>query len=158
MPDRSQRRTCPPDWLASRMASPLDINLILCDAAVADPAGKVHMLGAGWSVTGSPTAPQAVAMLIKIPWDRANQRIKLSLRLLDPDGHPIALPGLDGSPTQIGHEGEIEVGRPPGVATGSMLNAALAISVPPMPLAPGRYEWRLDLGDQTVSESFTVRG
>ena len=51
-------------------------------------------------------------MLIKIPWDRANHKIKLSLRLLDPDGHPIALPGIDGNPTQIGHEGEIEVGRP----------------------------------------------
>jgi hypothetical protein len=42
-------------------------------------------------------------------------RIKLSLRLLDLNGDPIALPGLDGSPTQLGH-GEVEVGRPPGVA------------------------------------------
>lgn len=140
------------------MASPLEIKVILCDAAVADPAGKLHMLGAGWSVTGSPTAPQAVALLIKIPWDRANQRIKLSLRLLDPDGRQISLPGIDGSPTPIGHEGEIEAGRPPGVAPGSMLDAALAISVPPMPLPLGRYEWRLDIADQTISESFAVRG
>lgn len=116
------------------------------------------MLGAGWSLTGSPTAPQAVAMLIKIPWDRANQRIKLSLRLLDPDGHQISLSGIDGTPISIGHEGEIEAGRPAGVAPGSMLDAALAISVPSMPLAPGRYEWRLDIGDQTVSESFAVPG
>jgi hypothetical protein len=139
------------------MASPLEVKVILCDAAVADPAGKLHMLGAGWSLTGSPTAPQAVAMLIKIPWDRANQRIKLSLRLLDPDGRQISLMGIDGSLIPIGHEGEIEAGRPPGVAAGSMLNAALAVSVPPMPLKPGRYEWRLDLGDQTFSEPFTVR-
>lgn len=139
------------------MASPLEIKVILCDAAVADPAGKLHMLGAGWSLTGSPTAPQAVAMLIKIPWDRANQRIKLSLRLLDSDGHQISLSGIDGTPIPIGHEREIEAGRPPGIAPGSMLDAALAFSVPPMPLAPGRYEWRLEIGDQTVSESFMVR-
>ena len=139
------------------MASPLEVKVILCDAAVADPAGKLHMLGAGWSLTGSPTAPQAVAMLIKIPWDRANQRIKLSLRLLDPDGRQISLTGIDGSLIPIGHEGEIEAGRPPRAAPGSMLDAALAVSVPPMPLMPGRYEWRLDIGDQTFSEPFTVQ-
>jgi hypothetical protein len=139
------------------MASPLDIKLILCDAAVADPAGKLHMLGAGWSVTGTPTTAQAVAMLIKIPWDRANKKLPLALKLLDPDGKQVSLPALDGQPVPIGHEGAIEVGRPAGVASGSMLDAALAISISPMPLPPGRYEWRLDIADQTVSESFTVR-
>lgn len=29
------------------MASPVEAMLILCDAAVSDPTGKVHMLGAG---------------------------------------------------------------------------------------------------------------
>jgi hypothetical protein len=140
------------------MASPLEIKFILCDAAVADPSGKLHMLGAGWSVTGSPTAPQAVALLIKIPWDRANQRIKLALRLLDPDGRPVVLPGPDNSLVPIEHEGQIEAGRPAGLAPGSMLDAALAISIPTMPLKPGRYEWRLELGDQTATESFTVMG
>ena len=94
------------------MASPLEIKLILCDAAVADPAGKLHMLGAGWSLTSTPTAPQAVAMLIKIPWDRANQKLHFALRLLDPDGKQVT---------------------------------------------PGRYEWRLELAEQTLVESFTVR-
>ena len=49
----------------------IEAQLLLCDAAVADQAGKLHMLGAGWSVTSSPTSPQAVAVLLKIPWDRA---------------------------------------------------------------------------------------
>ena len=49
------------------MASPLEVHLILCDAAQAE-SGKVHMLGAGWSITGSPSAPHAVAVLIKVPW------------------------------------------------------------------------------------------
>jgi len=37
------------------MASSLDITLILCDAAQADPNGNVHMLGVGWSITPTPT-------------------------------------------------------------------------------------------------------
>jgi hypothetical protein len=32
-----------------------------------------------------------------------------------------------------------------------------AVSFSPLPLAPGRYEWRLQLGEQSVHESFTVR-
>ena len=94
---------------------------------------------------------QAVAMLIKIPRDRAN------LRLLDPDGKQVTLRGIDGQLVPIGQEGDIEAGRPPGIAAGSMLDAALPISVPSMPLPPGRYEWRLELAEQTLVESFTVR-
>lgn len=138
------------------MPSALEIKLILCDAAVADPSGKLHMIGAGWSVTGTPTIPHAVAVLIKIPWDRANQKIPYSLSLLDPDGHPVFL-DADGTEVPIGRSGEIEAGRPPGLAPGIMLDAALAISFAPLPLAPGRYEWRMGLGDQTVHETFTVR-
>jgi hypothetical protein len=104
------------------MASPINVQLILCDAAQADPAGKVHMLGAGWSMTRSPTA-HAVAVLIKVPWDRANQKLPLKLILLDSDGHPVRLDTSEG-PAEIMSAGEIEVGRPPGLASGSMLDAA----------------------------------
>ena len=50
------------------MASPFHATLILCDAAIVDAGGKVSMLGAGWDMTGSPTALQAVSVLIKVPW------------------------------------------------------------------------------------------
>jgi hypothetical protein len=139
------------------MASPLEIQLILCDAAQADPGGKLHMLGAGWSITGTPTAPAAVAVLIKVPWDRANQKMKGSLGLLDADGQLVKVPVVDGTPVAVQHQIEFEVGRPPGLAHGSMIDAAMALNIGPLPLEPGRFEWRLDLGDQTVSTSFTVR-
>ena len=55
------------------MASKVEAKLILCDAAQADPnTGKVHMLGAGWSLTRSPTT-HAVVVLMKVPWDRTNE-------------------------------------------------------------------------------------
>ncbi len=139
------------------MASPLKAQLILCDAAQADPAtGKVHMLGAGWSVmTGHGT--HAVAVLIKVPWDRTNQPIDLVLSLRTQDGQAVTVETGDG-PREIENRGVIEVGRPAGIAAGSVLNASFALNLPPLPLPPGRYEWRLELGELTESESFTIVG
>ena len=41
--------------------------LLLCDAAQVDPAGKVHILGAGWTVVGGgngvPLPAQAVVLM-----------------------------------------------------------------------------------------------
>lgn len=137
------------------MASPIQAQLILCDAAVADPTGKLHMLGAGWSITTSPTHPQAVAVLLQIPWDRANQRLPVLLRLLDSDGQPATIQTPEG-PQQISMNGEFESGRPPGVAHGSDLPASFAFNVPSLPLTPGRYQWRLDVSDNTFASSFQV--
>lgn len=139
------------------MTAPIEAQLLLCDAAVADPAGKLHMLGAGWSMTSSPTAPQAVAVLLKIPWDRANQRLSVVLRLVDSDGRPIVLGTPEGD-QEISIEGQVEAGRPPGIAPGSLLDAAMAFNVPSLPLAPGRYQWRLDVADQAFASSFQVVG
>jgi hypothetical protein len=135
----------------------IEAQLLLCDAAVADPGGKLHMLGAGWSITGSPTSPQAVAVMLKIPWDRANERLALFLRLVDSDGRPVAVATPDGA-QEVTMGGEIETGRPPGVTPGSQLDAALAFSVPSLPLPPGRYQWRLDVADDTFTASFQVAG
>jgi hypothetical protein len=127
--------------------------LILCDAAQTDASGKVHMLGAGWSVTGTPTAPSAVAVLLKIPWDRANEKLPLLLQLEDADGEPVTLAG---GPVEM--RSEIEVGRPPGLDPGSPIDWAFPLSVQPMPLEPGRYQWRLQVGSDEFTESFQVRG
>jgi hypothetical protein len=139
------------------MASPVEAQLILCDAAQA-AAGKVHMLGAGWSITSSPTAPHAVAVLIKVPWDRANQKLPLRLQLLDADGHPVMLPGSGGTPKPLVTEAAVEVGRPAGLAHGTMLDASFALNVAPLPLAPGRYEWRMTFAGKEFAAPFTVAG
>lgn len=139
------------------MASPIEAILILCDSAVADPSGKVHMLGAGWSTTGSPTAPQAVVAMLKIPWDRANQPQPLQLQLLNSDGVPVTVSTPEG-PMLLGTEGAVEVGRPPGLAHGSSLDSPFVLSVPPLPLPPGRYEWRLTISGQHFTASFQVHG
>jgi hypothetical protein len=133
----------------------LEVQLILCDSAQADATGKVHMLGAGWSITSTPTM-HAVALLIKVPWDRADQPLPLRLQLLDADGQPVRLPTPEGF-TTLTHEGTIQVSRTGGAVIGSMLDASFALNVPPLPLRPGRYEWRLELAEHSQSAFFTVR-
>jgi hypothetical protein len=138
------------------MSSPVAAQVILCDAAQADPAtGKVHMLGAGWSMTRTPTT-HAVAVLLKIPWDRANEPITLTVRLLDADGHRAQLLTSSGVAPAMQAEGRVEVGRPAGIAPGSLLDASFVLNVPAMPLSPGRYEWRLEIGEASYSAPFTV--
>jgi hypothetical protein len=140
------------------MSSPIAAQLILCDAAQADPgSGKVHMLGAGWSMTRSPTS-HAVAVLMKIPWDRANEQITLTVKLLDTDGRPAQIITPNGVTPAAHAEGRVEVGRPAGIAPGSLLDASFVMNVPPLALSPGRYEWRLEIGEDSYSAPFTVLG
>lgn len=139
------------------MASPVEYKVILCQSAAVDGSvGTLHMLGAGWSVTGTPTSPQAVALLIKVPWDRANEKLHITVNLVTEDGQPVVLPGPAG-PQPITAEADLEVGRPAGVAVGSPLDAAMALNFMPMPLSPGRYQWRVDIAGVPHEESFAVR-
>jgi hypothetical protein len=138
------------------MASPIEIQLILADAAqVAN--GKVSMLGAGWSITTSPTPPSAVVGLLKVPWDRANQRLPLHLVLVDTDGHPVRqMNPATGAEQPLEFQATIEVGRPPGLQPGTPLDSPFAVPVPPLPLQAGRYTWRLEVGGDLADASFTV--
>ena len=143
-------------WQDDRVASQMEAQLILADAAQA-VGGKVSMLGAGWSVTGTPTAPQAVVGLIKVPWDRANEQLPMHLQLVDADGRPVLLPGPDGSLDQlVQFHATIEVGRPPGLTPGTPIDSSFTMNVQPLPLTPGRYTWRLDLAGDIVATSFQV--
>lgn len=135
------------------------VTLMLCDfAQVAD--GKLFISGGGWSDTSTPTNPTAVAVLVQVPWGEANRRLGFALRLLDADGNVVGQPGPNGQSMAIESVGELEVGRPPGLLEGSMLNAPLAIKVGPLNLAPGRYVWEFSLEGRTEenwSIPFTAR-
>ena len=122
--------------------------MMLCDAVQASE-GKLYILGGGWSVTGPGPAPSGVALLLEVPWGQANQKIPVVLELLTEDGAPVL--DMDPSaPTAVRIEGEIEVGRAPGLAPGTPLNVPMAINIGPLPLNPGaRYYWQLTIGDET---------
>lgn len=133
--------------------------LVLCDYAAQDiPGGKVHMMGAGWSVTGPMPTSHAVAAFIKVGWDEANEPHPLSLRLLDSDGQTVSVPGPAGE-QPIDFPGNLEVPRPTGIPPGSEIDATLAVNVGALPLVPGqRYRWQLEIDGQPIaSEPFLVR-
>ena len=120
--------------------------MMLADAAQ-ENGGKLYVIGGGWNVLHGPS-PTAVVLLIHVPWDRANLTHEWLLELLDHDHEPIVVPGPAGEQdVLIG--GNFEVGRPPGVPYGSELPVSLAVSIAPLPLAPGRYVWRLKIDGET---------
>lgn len=121
--------------------------MLLADSAQAVD-NKLYILGGGWSITGPDPNPSAIALYIRVPWDRSNERHRLLLELLDLDGHSVTVPTPVGDqPMRV--ESEFEVGRPVGIARGTPIDFALAINLPPLPIPPGgRYEWRLAINDE----------
>jgi hypothetical protein len=123
------------------------VTMLLADSAqVAE--GKLYVLGGGLTVVGPRPQPLAVALVISVPWDRANVSHEWILELLDEDGHPI--PDRE-RPVVVG--GRFEAGRPAGTRPGTPLPVPLAINFSTLPLQPGRsYVWQLRIDDRSRDE------
>jgi hypothetical protein len=132
--------------------------MILADYAVVSD-GKLTIVGGGWSQTGPEPSAFGIGLLIQVPWDQANTRHEFSVELLDADGAEVVLQTEeDEQPVSFG--GEFEVGRPPGLKPGTPLDFPVAVNSTPLPLEPGRYEWRLTIDGQARefwTLPFTVR-
>lgn len=123
----------------------MDAQILLADAAQASPDGKVHALGLGWSTTTTPLPPQAVVVLIKVPWDVTNDKHLAVVELVGSDGEAVQFPGPLGAQA-VKVEAEFETGRPPGIPKGTPIDVPLTFTVGGgMPLAPGRYVWELTI-------------
>ena len=131
--------------------------MLLCDSAQA-VNNKLYVLGGGWDVIG-PGSPSAIALKLDVPWDKTNQKHHFELTLEDADGQPVgvAVPP-DDAIGLIKIEGDVEVGRPVGVPEGTPLSTC---NLGPLPLAPGRYVWKLvinGLADWNWQLPFAVHG
>ena len=105
------------------------VTMLLADAAQTRD-GKLYILGGGWSVTGPEPEPSALALLIKVPWDQANERHQLRLELVDSDGHPVSFETPVGE-QDLTVESEFEVGRPPGTTRGTPLDMQMVFQIRP---------------------------
>jgi hypothetical protein len=116
----------------------VDAILLLADSAqVAD--GKLFVLGGGLAAIGPQPQPVALALLIQVPWDRANLPHDWSVELLDEDGVPVL---HDDVPVMV--SGQFEAGRPAGLLPGTPLPVPIAINFSALPVTPGRrFLWRL---------------
>jgi len=121
----------------------MKVTMMLADHAQAFN-NKLFILGGG-SATVFVGVPFAIALLIEVPWDQANERHNLMLRLIDEDGNAVAMPGPTGlGPVEFG--AGFEVGRPPGTKKGSRLPFTLSLNFAPMPLVPDKtYVWSLSI-------------
>ncbi|MGW3344515.1 DUF6941 family protein [Nonomuraea rubra] len=137
--------------------------LVLADSATTDKAsGKVHMLGAGWSLTGPTIPPSAITGFLRIPWDEAGENMRFRLRLVDHDREGVKLAHTDGETRAVGFEGSLgsrNPSEPDEVTKQVPMNLSFAISVPPLPLPAGRvYEWLFEIEDvEVASVRFAVR-
>jgi len=132
--------------------------LLLCDHAQ-EVAGKLYVLGGGWSIYRGSPVTMALAVKISVPWDAANIPHAFSARLVTEDGADTALTGPEGEPvvTPIQFEGQFEAGRPAGVPPGIELDAPFAVNIAGLPLPVGRYEWTVAIdGDLVDRVAFTV--
>jgi hypothetical protein len=133
--------------------------MLLADYAVVSD-GKLTIVGGGWSQTGPEPAAFGIGLLIQVPWDQANTMHAFSVELVDSDGAEVVLEDDDDQQT-VAFGGEFEVGRPPGLKPGTPLDFPVAVNSTPLPLEPGRYEWRLTIDGNSREDwtlPFTVRG
>lgn len=84
--------------------------------------GKLYTMGGGWetlTVNALP-APQhfAIAVSFMVPWNETNQRHNITVELMNEDGKSF-----------VRVDGELEVGRPPGIPLGSTQRLMLAVAL-----------------------------
>ncbi len=121
------------------------ITMLLADGAQSIN-GKLFILGGGWDSVAPVPIMMSLAILVSVPWDEANRKHRLKLRLRTADGAPFTVPGPTGSqPLEI--TTEFETGRPAGVHQGSSLSVPLAINIGPLQFSVGAYEWVCSIND-----------
>ena len=131
------------------------ITLLLADSAQA-VGGKLFILGGGWSQAGPAPFPSAIAGLIQVDWNETNKQHTFKLRVVDGDERPLTVS------TPMGEQafevaGQFEVGRPPGVKPGTMIDVPLAINLGPLPFRPDtKYVWRLTIDDDPLESAEVV--
>ncbi len=123
--------------------------MLLCDAADA-AEGKLYILGGGWSHVYSPNAPvnMALAIMIAVPWNQANEKHDVNAALVSEDGDTVEVEG-----NQVIAGGELEVGRPPGLRAGTQLNTPLVLNFSGLVLKPGGYVWELRIGGKVMART-----
>lgn len=117
--------------------------MLLCDAAQVHE-GKLYILGGGFSVIWTPNrpTPMTVAVKLAVPWDQSNRRIDVRVALLTEDGEAV---DFGDGPVQV--QGNLEVGRPPGIKAGTALDVPLALPFGLLAFQPGGYVWVLNVDD-----------
>jgi hypothetical protein len=125
----------------------VEATMLLCDAAEA-VGGKLYVLGGGWSILAKtqPTANMSLAVKLSVPWSRSNERIHFEARLITDQGEHVE---QEGEPVLA--EGNLELGRPPGLRPGTPLDATFVLNFHGLNLSTGGYVWELRIDDAAAA-------
>lgn len=116
--------------------------------------GLLYLSGACWTdqwrgdiPPGSPPpqTPMAIGASILVPWTETNRSHRFTITIESEDGRQVA---------QVG--GDLEVGRPPGIPSGSDQRAVLAVNASLQFPRPGGYRLVGNVGEDTRTVSFRV--
>ena len=114
----------------------MKVRLLLAKAAEVQ-SGLLYGLGIGWTHIGPDPSIFAIAALVEVSWDETNRPHRLTIVVVDTDGHPLLIPTATGdAPFQI--EAVFNVGRPPDAQPGQSFTLPVAVNVPPLPFQQGR--------------------
>jgi hypothetical protein len=122
--------------------------MLLCDGADA-VEGKLYILGGGWSHTlANVPVNMALAIMIAVPWNQANEKHDVHAALVSEDGETVEIEG-----NQVIASGELEVGRPAGLRAGTQLNTPLVLGFNGLVLKSGGYVWELRIGGEVMARA-----
>lgn len=123
----------------SAVTTDIEATMLLCDAAHA-VGGKLYVLGGGWSLLAKvqPRANMSLAVKLSVPWSRANERIQIRAVLITDQGEEV----MQGD-EPVRAEGDLELGRPPGLRHGTPLDATFVLDFHGLELDVGGYVWEL---------------
>jgi hypothetical protein len=123
--------------------------MMLCDAAQS-VGGKLYILGGAWSQLRRPPGVRelgvTVAVKLSVPWDLANHRMDMNVRLLTDQGELVVLPS---GPVEA--TGQMEVGRGLGLRQGTPLLSTFVIPFGIRDLDPGGYVFELQIDGRIVA-------
>ena len=127
--------------------------LLIGDFANQD-GGKVGLLGGGWSITPTPTPPQAVVVIIEVPGEHLNETFAVELTLFDEQG-PLALPDpLTGETRPLRIAQNMLAPTIPGIPRKAWNKVHFVINLSPgLPLRPDHvYTWAASVDGDTRSD------
>lgn len=133
------------ELISANQGSPL-VQATLIPADSAQVVGnKLYLLGGGVSIIGPKAQPLSMALLLRIPWDRANIPHAWKLEVVDEDGMVVE---IGGKAVSVG--GNVEAGRPVGAQPGSPLQVPMVVNFPNLPVPGGHtYVFRLSIDGAT---------
>ncbi|MGI8925985.1 MAG: DUF6941 family protein [Tepidiformaceae bacterium] len=100
----------------------IDIDFVILADWAQVVAGKLYLQGGGWDTLTAQSFPHqqniAVAVGLKVPWGATNQKYTVTINVVNEDTQA----GL------IRLEGQLESGRPPGIAPGADQLVTMALN------------------------------